>query len=130
MRPGLIWVKSRRQGPNVRGPLFPQQGTLSNATVTLGSRAMNWQAPSVTAWRLYPSAISARLVYLREIGRMAFWDFCNTICQQPTSFDQFSCLYEERVRYRDAKGFCGLEIYHEIELGRLQDRQVGGLLPF
>ena len=26
--------------------------------------------------------------------------------------------------------FCGLEIYHEIELGRLQDRQVGGLGPF
>src|SRR5258705_6184258 len=51
-------------------------------------------------------------------------------CQQPTSFDQFSCLYEERVRYRDAKGFCGLEIDHEIELGRLQDRQVGGPGPF
>ena len=51
-------------------------------------------------------------------------------CQQPTSFDQFSCLYEERVRYRDAKGFCGLEIDHQIELGRLQDRQVGGLGTF
>src|SRR6266404_1916548 len=52
------------------------------------------------------------------------------LCQQPTSLDQFSCLYEERVRYRDAKGFCGLEIDHEIELGRLQDRQVGGFGPF
>src|SRR6478672_3757007 len=50
-------------------------------------------------------------------------------CQQATSFDQFSCLYEERVRYGDAKGSCGLEIYHEKELGRLQDRQVGGLSP-
>src|SRR5260370_12891725 len=46
-------------------------------------------------------------------------------CQQPTSFDQFSCLYEELVRYRDAKGFCGLEIDHQIELGRLLDRQIG-----
>src|SRR5258707_7436916 len=63
------------------------------------------------------------------VPRRRYADFCNKICQQPTSFDQFSCLYEERVRYRDAKGFCGLEIYHEIELGRLQDRQVGGRSP-
>jgi hypothetical protein len=49
--------------------------------------------------------------------------------QQPTSFDQFSCLYDERVRYRDAKGFCGLEVDHEIELDRLQDRQVSRLGP-
>src|SRR6478736_4623044 len=49
--------------------------------VVFGERhiAMNLQAPSVTAWRLYRSAISARLVYLREIGRTAFWEFCNTI---------------------------------------------------
>jgi hypothetical protein len=40
---------------------------------------MNSQAPSVMAWRLYRSAISARLVYLREIGRTAFWEFCNGI---------------------------------------------------
>jgi len=52
---------------------------------------MNSQAPSVMAWRLYSSAISARLVYLREIGRTAFWEFatafwefCNTICQRRT----------------------------------------------
>src|SRR5712671_4775867 len=51
-------------------------------------------------------------------------------CQQPTSFDQFSCLYEELVRYRDAKGFCGLEIDHQIELGRLLDRQIGRLGAF
>jgi hypothetical protein len=31
--------------------------------------AMNPQATSVTAWRLCRSAISARLVYLREIAR-------------------------------------------------------------
>ena len=37
------------------------------------------------AWRLYRSAISARLVYLREIGRTAFWEFCNTICHKATS---------------------------------------------
>jgi hypothetical protein len=43
------------------------------------------QATSVMAWRLYRSAISARLVYLREIGRTAFWEFCNTICRQQTS---------------------------------------------
>ena len=49
--------------------------------------------------------------------------------QQPTSFDQFSCLYEVRVRYRDAKGFCGLEIYHEIELGWLQGGRSAGLVP-
>jgi hypothetical protein len=36
---------------------------------------MNSQATSVMAWRLYRSAISARLVYLREIGRTAFWEF-------------------------------------------------------
>ena len=41
---------------------------------------MNSQATSVAAWRLHRSAIRARLVYLREIDRTAFWDFCNTIC--------------------------------------------------
>src|SRR5258708_18065263 len=40
---------------------------------------MNSQAPSVMAWRLSRSAISAGLVYFREIGRTAFWEFCNTI---------------------------------------------------
>jgi hypothetical protein len=40
------------------------------------------------AWRLYRSAISARLVYLREIGRTAFWEFCNTICQERTHASQ------------------------------------------
>jgi hypothetical protein len=49
---------------------------------------MNSQAPSVMAWRLYHSAISARLVYLREIGRTAFWEFCNTICQLRTRAPQ------------------------------------------
>src|SRR5258708_32777870 len=46
---------------------------------------MNSRATSVTAWGLYRSAISACLVYLREIGRTAFWRFCNTICQEETS---------------------------------------------
>ena len=45
---------------------------------------MNSQATSVVAWRLYRSAFSARLVYLREIGRTSFWEFRNTIGQQPT----------------------------------------------
>ncbi len=35
---------------------------------------MNSQATSVIAWRLYRSAISARLVHSREIGRTAFWE--------------------------------------------------------
>jgi hypothetical protein len=34
--------------------------------------------------RLYRSAISARLLYLREIDCTAFWDFCNSICQKVT----------------------------------------------
>jgi hypothetical protein len=40
---------------------------------------MNSQATSVTAWMRHPSEIAASLVYLREIGRTAFWEFCNTI---------------------------------------------------
>jgi len=40
---------------------------------------MNSQATSVTAWRRHRSAIAARLVNLREIDRMAFWEFCNSI---------------------------------------------------
>jgi hypothetical protein len=45
---------------------------------------MNSQATSVKAWRLHRSAITARLVYSREIDRTAFWDFCNTICTKRT----------------------------------------------
>jgi hypothetical protein len=45
---------------------------------------MNSQATSAMAWRRHRSAIAARLVNLREIDRKAFWEFCNTICQQPT----------------------------------------------
>src|SRR5260370_42285019 len=52
----------------------------SNNHLGLHHTAMNSQATSVTAWRLFRSAISARLVCLREIGRTAFWDVCNTIC--------------------------------------------------
>jgi hypothetical protein len=40
---------------------------------------MNLQATSVVAWRPHRSAITDRLVHLREIDRTAFGDFCNTI---------------------------------------------------
>jgi hypothetical protein len=40
---------------------------------------MNSQATSVSAWRRHRSAIAARLVYLREIDRTAFWEFCHSI---------------------------------------------------
>src|SRR6266403_1445825 len=62
---------------------------------------MNSQATSVMAWRLYRSAISARLVYLREIGRTAFWEFCNTICQLLTSAALLYCGLEGLQRYQD-----------------------------
>ena len=39
------------------------------------------------AWRLHRSAIAICLVYFREIDPMAFWKFCNTICQQQTRWD-------------------------------------------
>src|SRR5262249_52555863 len=39
--------------------------------------------------------------------------------------NQFSCLQEKRVCHGNAKSACGLEIDDEIELGRLQNRQVG-----
>jgi len=66
----------------------------------------------------------------READILAGLQHVRFVPQQPTSFDQFSCLYEELVRYRDAKGFCGLEIDHQIELGRLLDRQIGRLGAF
>jgi hypothetical protein len=50
---------------------------------------MNSWATLVMAWRLHRLAIAARLVYLREIGRTAFWEFCNTICQEQTSYQLF-----------------------------------------
>jgi hypothetical protein len=43
---------------------------------------MNSQATSVTARMRHPSEIAARLVYLREISRTAFWEFCNSICSK------------------------------------------------
>ncbi len=64
--------------------LWAVRSTIEYSFEGLRHIAMNSQATSVMAWRLYRSAISARLVYLREIGRAAFWEFCNTICQQAT----------------------------------------------
>jgi hypothetical protein len=66
---------------------------------------MNSLAPSVTAWRLYRSAISARLVCLREIGSTAFWEFCNTICHEQTRplFDHLVGAAEQWQRHFDAK---------------------------
>jgi hypothetical protein len=46
---------------------------------------MNSQATSVAAWRRHRSAIAARLVYLREIDRTDFWEFCNSIVTKRTS---------------------------------------------
>ncbi len=45
---------------------------------------MNSRATSVMAWRLHCSAIAACLVYFRKFDPTAFWEFCNTICQNPT----------------------------------------------
>jgi hypothetical protein len=43
------------------------------------------------AWRLHRSAIAACLVYFREIDPTAFWEFCNTICQQQT-IEKSTCI--------------------------------------
>src|SRR5712664_3053645 len=47
---------------------------------------MNSQATSLTAWMRHRSEIAARLVYLREISRTAFWEFCNSIPRQADIF--------------------------------------------
>jgi hypothetical protein len=41
------------------------------------------------ACRRHRSAIAARFVNLREIDRTAFWEFCNTICQERTKDNAF-----------------------------------------
>jgi hypothetical protein len=51
---------------------------------------MNSQATSVTAWMRHPLEIAARLVYLREISRTAFWEFCNSIWSKPTSLREIA----------------------------------------
>jgi hypothetical protein len=50
---------------------------------------MNPQATLVKGRGLYRSAISIRLIHLREIDRAAFWECCNTICQERT-FERIS----------------------------------------
>src|SRR5712672_2865652 len=45
---------------------------------------MSSQATSVTAWGRHRSPIAARLLYLREIDRMTFWEFCNSIGTKQT----------------------------------------------
>src|SRR5258707_206922 len=45
--------------------LWAVRSTIESSFERLRHIAMNSQAPSVMAWRLYRSAISARLVYLR-----------------------------------------------------------------
>jgi hypothetical protein len=53
--------------------------------------AMTSRGTSVMAWRLHRSAIAACLVYFREIDPTAFWEFCNTICQQQT-IEKSTCI--------------------------------------
>jgi hypothetical protein len=42
-------------------------------------------------------------------------------------FDHLIRTVQERRRDRQAEGFGGLEVDHEVEFGRLLDGQVGGL---
>src|ERR1019366_1363169 len=50
----------------------------------------NSRVTSVTSLRAHQSAMTACFGFRRKINRTAFWDFCNTICQErpsPASFD-------------------------------------------
>jgi hypothetical protein len=49
---------------------------------------VNSQATSVTSLRLHQSAMAACFALRRQICLTAFWDFCNTICQE-RSFGDF-----------------------------------------
>jgi hypothetical protein len=45
-------------------------------------------------------------------------------------FDHLVGAREQRGRNGEAERLCGLQIDYQLELGRLLDRQVGGLRPF
>src|SRR6266403_396627 len=86
---------------------------------------MNSQAPSVMAWRLYRSAISARLVYFREIGRTAFWEFCNTIGTKRTCW-----LVPRRSAFEgivSQKSFGGMDLKFSEAWARRLNNDVGAL---
>src|SRR5258708_12570747 len=55
----------------------------------------NSQAILAAGLRLYRAAIVACFVLWREFSSCGFWDFCNTICQEPTSLDHFVSAAEE-----------------------------------
>jgi hypothetical protein len=42
------------------------------------------------------------------------------------SLNNLICGRQQRFRDGEAEGFGGLEVYHELEFGRLLDRQIGG----
>ena len=47
-----------------------------------------------------------------------------------TLFDHLAGFDEQRRRHRQSERLGGLQIDHEIEFGRLHDRQVGGFFAF
>src|SRR6266404_6836108 len=54
----------------------------------------------------------------------------NSRRREPTSFNQLFRSGEQRRRNFEAQRLGSLEVDHQLEFGRLHDREVGGLLTF
>ena len=52
----------------------------------------------------------------------------NATQQTASLFDHFVGQREQRRGNDEAERLCGLEVYHQLVLGRLLDRELGGLL--
>src|SRR5262245_37699958 len=91
-------------------------------------------SPSHETLRKAESSFRARATPVGDRARLrpmrpAYW-FARKRPSKASLFDHLVGAGEQTVRHVEAEGLCGLEVDHQLVLGRCLHRQVGGLLAF